>query len=609
MATFTVSGLASGIDFGALADAILNLEREPIRQLEARKTALAGKKALFNEIIASLQSLRTATQTLGKPNSLKFASFTSGDTAKFTATGSATAAIGSYQVNIQQLATATRVTSGFATQLGISASANLGAALNDSAANLGTTFTSGYFTINGTQVSVDAEVDTVQDLIDRINTDVAGVTASYDAATDRLKLSSAASITVGSADDTADFLKKAGLTNSPAETEGADQVRWSTHRLGRLNTTVALADTSLGTALSGTGTFRLNGVDIDYDASVDSLNEVISRINTKVSTVVASYDAQTDRILLVAKSTGSLGISRADSTGNFLSAAGLLDSGGDSAASVSLGQNAKLTIPGFNNDQPIYSTTNTVTGAIPGVTLELKAATSEAVSLTVARDGSDLKSKLQSFVQKYNEAIGLVHGRLTEEPVKDATSETLQRVGALRGDTLLSRLKSSLSTAIITPVDGLPSGLHRLGNLGIGISSSDYKTGTLSFDEAKFDELFETNFEAAYDILFDDTDGDGQIDDGENGAIPRFLSELDQLIDTTTQSYGGTSIASGRLLQRLYTYDQDSKFLDARIEYLEERLAARELILRARFTAAETAISQLQGAGTSLSAITQSWFG
>ncbi|MBI2301473.1 MAG: flagellar filament capping protein FliD, partial [Armatimonadetes bacterium] len=429
-------------------------------------------------------------ETVAKPSGMTFTSSSSANTDLVTASSTSSAAVGTYHVTVEQLATATRTTSGFATQLGISANVDLNQNLNLPAARLGTAITDGYITINGTQVAVNIDTDdpsnvatndTVQEVIDRINSTVAGVTASYDSATDSLKLSSAAAITVGSPDDTSNLLQVAGLLNSPDTLNGPDHERVGTHRLGRTNTTAELNTNTFGTALAASGAFTVNGVSITWNAATDSLNEVISRINTQVSTVVASYDAQTDKIVLASRTTGSLGITLGDTSGNFLAATGLLANSGESQAAVTAGENARITIEGFNNGDPIYSTSNTVADVIPGLTLNLQnadPATSVAVSVT--RNATDLKTKIQAFVTAYNSAAQLISTRLTEEPLKTTNgSSTLAKVGLLRGDSLLSQMRSQLSSALTEVVSGLPTDYNRLGNLGVTLDKNNVSGGTL----------------------------------------------------------------------------------------------------------------------------------
>ncbi len=605
----TFSGL-SGFDFGSLADALIELERAPITTLQTKKEDLQSRKSMWSEISSALQKVRDAAEAMGKPSGLSFAKATSSAADQLAVSATSAAAVGTYQVTIHSLATASRVTSGFATQLGLSRTAALDQPLNSTTAGLGGGYSAGYVTINGVQVAVNVDSeepdnpatnDTVQDVLDRINSQVAGVTASYDAATDRIKLASAAAITIGSPDDTSNFLKKAGLTNSPDVVNGTDHERTGTRRLGRIDPNAKLADATLATALTGTGSFTINGETIAYDAATDSLNDLLSRINSQVPSVAASYDSQTDRLVLSSKETGSLGLTRSDVGGNFLAAAGLLDRAGESAAAVTLGQNAAYSIPGFNSGETMYSTSNTISDAIAGVSLTLKEADpADPIEVTVARDSSQLKSKVQSFVSAYNNAVQLIQTRLTEEPLENASSQATRRVGLLRGDSMLASIRTALSQNIVNVIDTLPSNFNRLGNLGVSISAADVKTGTLTFNETRFDELIGANFEQAYDILFRDADNDGKMDDGEAGAVPRMLAALDKLIDDTTEDFGGVVAPRGFIPNRNVTFDAQVKSIDVRIGELEQRLELREQVLRAKFLAAETAISQLSSMGSAL---------
>ncbi len=610
MATISFSGLnAGGFDFGSIVDALISLERRPIDLLEQRKEDLNSRKEMLNEISSKLSALKSAAEALAKPNSLSFVKATSGNTDLFTASGSNSAALGSYQVTVNQLATATRVTSGFATQLGISATAVVNKSLNDPASKLGGGYTAGYITINGTQVDITLDPDnptnpgqndSLNEVINNINAAVSGVTASYDSATDKLVLTSSSAITVGSPDDTSNFLQKTGLLASPDVIAGPNHTRTSTHRLGLISTTGLLEDATFGTSLDASGSFTINGVTLTYDSATESLNELITKINTNVSSVVASYDQATDKVVLSSKSTGSLGITRTDVSGNFLEVLGLLDNTSESQAAVTSGQNASITIPGFNDGNPIYSTSNTVTDAIPGVTLTLKqAAPSTPVDLTLTRDSSGLKTKLSDFVTKYNEAVELIRSRLTEEPLDNAISATTRRVGMLRGDSLLSRIRTNLSTAVTDVLSSLPTDFNRMGNLGVSLNSADVSSGGLTFDQTKFDAAIESNFEKAYDVLFADADGDGSVDDGEIGMVPRLLDVLDAVIDTTQQDYHGTSVPLGDIPRRNYTYDQQFASLDLRIDYLEQMLTVREASLRSKFLAAEQAINQISASSAS----------
>ncbi|MBI5834895.1 MAG: flagellar filament capping protein FliD [Armatimonadetes bacterium] len=602
MASTSSTSSGSGIDWNSLADALMSIEHKPVDLLTAQQEKITGKKALYAEIKNALDSVKTAAAAVAKPKSISLAKATSSATEYLTASAENSAATGTYKVTVHQLATATRVTSGFATALGISAKADTTQTLNSTASHLGSTFTDGTVTINGKQISIDADVDTMDSVIAKINADVAGVTASYDSATDMFKFSSASAITVGAVGDTSNFLELTGMTASPDSLNGVDHERVSVHRQGRIRTNEALDTQALSGTLSGTGTFSINGVSIDYDTSTDSLNSIISRINTKVSTVVASYDSQTDKLVLASRQNGSLDVARSDTSGTFLQAVGLLGNSGDSRAVSTLGQNSKVTVDGFNNGNPIYSTSNTVANAIPGVSLTLlQADQAKTVNVTVTRDTSDLKSKVNDLVSKYNAAMSLISSRLTEDPIANATSTTAQRVGLLKGDTMLATMKTSLTRIITESLTGLPSAANRLGALGITTSKTDYKTGQISFDQTKFDDAFASNYEQAYDVLFSDTDNDGTVDAGEGGAIPKMLDKLTQLVDTTLgTSTSGASLPKGDIPRRNATLDSEYNTLKKRIADMEARLELRDAAMRARFQAAESQINAYRNQASSL---------
>jgi flagellar hook-associated protein 2 len=68
------------------------------------------------------------------------------------------------------------------------------------------------------------------------------------------------------------------------------------------------------------------------------------------------------------------------------------------------GENANITVDGV----PVSSASNTVSGAIPGVTLTLLGQTSASgTSLTDASDASQVSTAINQFVSDYNTAVGL----------------------------------------------------------------------------------------------------------------------------------------------------------------------------------------------------------
>src|SRR5262249_30041606 len=148
------------------------------------------------------------------------------------------APLGSYQFNITQLATASvqQGTGNIAAPLSSTNDVS-GLALNTAGFN--TAISAGVFTVNGQQVTV-ATSDTLKGIFDKISAATPGaVTASYDASTDKITLSSGSEIVLGSSVDTTNFLQLAELGNN-----GTGTITSAT-TLGAVNTKLSMSNAHL----------------------------------------------------------------------------------------------------------------------------------------------------------------------------------------------------------------------------------------------------------------------------------------------------------------------------------------------------------------------------
>ena len=593
------TGLVSGIDFDQVVEAIIEVKRQPIVRLQEQRDRLRLQSDLWNEIRQKLSDLKSAVSSLlDKSQALPFTA-TSSAQELLRATANSNAATGSYQVTVKQLATSTRVSSGFSGYtLGIGATVDINATLQSQRSILGTV-TAGTFTVNGVQISVDPTVDSLNDIVNRINSSGAGVTASYDSTTDTLVLTSSNPIALGSPNDTSNFLQVAGLLGSSQNFNGTNYVRQSTVHLGRIRGNVPLQNDNLRVALSQTsGSFTINGVTINYDASVDSLNAIIQRINQNVPDVQAYYDPMTDRVVLVSKTTGSNSIVRADVNGNLLDALGLLDSGTNASAQVTLGKDAIIQVAGFNNDQDIVRSSNTISDVIPGVTLQLLGADpSKTVTVTVSQDKSALKNAIKTFVDRFNAAVSLMYQRLTEKPIENPKTDAERKVGLLRADSTLVFVRSTLVREMTTPVTSLPSDLQMLAQIGVRLNND----GTLSVDDAKLQAAIDADPEKVLRLFFNDEDGDGKVDDTEDGIAVRLMRRLDDWLSSLPIAFGGNSVPKGIVARQPSLLNLRVQEIDRRINELNERLAREEERLRRQFIALEQQIAYLrQRLGTQL---------
>ncbi|MBX6342780.1 MAG: flagellar hook protein, partial [Thermomicrobiaceae bacterium] len=173
MSLFKIDGLISGMKTGDIIDQLMSIERQPMIQLQQKQDSIKKVQSAWQDLASKIQALETAAAALLQRSTML------GNTAQVTTTGAPLtvsanekATPGTYSVLVSQLATQTTARSSGALAADIDSSAKL----EDIA--LGRTVTGGRFTINGVGIDVDPAVDSLDDVIARINGSGAGVTAS-----------------------------------------------------------------------------------------------------------------------------------------------------------------------------------------------------------------------------------------------------------------------------------------------------------------------------------------------------------------------------------------------------------------------------------------------
>jgi hypothetical protein len=170
----------------------------------------------------------------------------------------------------------------------------------------GLSVTDGSFELNGTTIDIYAS-DTINAVIDRITQSAAGVTATFDAATEKIVLTqktlgSVPTITL--ANDTSGFLAATKL-ESATPTPGTDDEKEK-----------SLTDVPRFSSVQS-GSININDVAIDIDVNVDSLNDVLDRINASEAGVTASFDDTTQRVTIVPNDSSQMLILDSGGTGFF----------------------------------------------------------------------------------------------------------------------------------------------------------------------------------------------------------------------------------------------------------------------------------------------------
>jgi flagellar hook-associated protein 2 len=444
------SGLASGLDTGAIIDALVGVARLPIVRLEGKKKDYNSKMSLISDLSTKLGVVGSAAKDLDTSSEFKSFAASSSDEDCFTATAGGTAAQGTYAVTVSALCQAER---------------------------------------------------TYSDAIDERD--------------------------------------QAGLFGT-------------------------------GTLTMRVGDDPLDNINLTIDGT-DTLETVAGKINNQVEGVTASviYEGPlTDayRIVVVGDNSGAdYNIEITESAGLTLNLDDTLNNQMQAAT------NAAFTIDGI----PMSSASNTVTGVVVGVTLDLLTTTTQTETLSVDIDKEAIEEKITALLDGYNEVTGFL--------ARQFTYSGEVKTNTLMGDTAARSVQSRLRTILFGEVSALPDQYNAL--VRVGISSSE---GKLSLDSTKFKTALSDDFEAVAD-LFTYTDGD---DDTDNDGI---AVRLQRTIKAMLQDPGGL------LPNREDALEDQVEDIDGMVERLERNMETYEDGLRRQFAALEATLSQLNSQSSFLS--------
>lgn len=210
----------------------------------------------------------------------------------------------------------------------------------------------------------------------------------------------------------------------------------------------------------------------------------------------------------------------------------------------------------------IYSNSNTLTEAIPGVTLDLlKAETGTTTSINVTLDKASIKSTIQAFAKGYNDVVSFITGQ-------SVINE--QGGGVLGGDSGIGTIKRRLQTMLTQPFAN--SGIFKsLSQLGF----ETQKDGTITVNDTVLSKAVDENLDSVVSLLT----GEGET----KGLAQQFQDYLSSMTNTS----------SGMLKGRKDSITTNLKRIDTRITSMEARLEQRQKTMEAQFSAMETLVSSL----------------
>jgi flagellar hook-associated protein 2 len=238
-------------------------------------------------------------------------------------------------------------------------------------------------------------------------------------------------------------------------------------------------------------------------------------------------------------------------------------------------ENAALTVNGVS----ISSSTNKVTDAIAGTTLELFTTTSGAANLDFTRDTTTVKANLKALVTAYNDANSMLG------VVSDPKS-TVETYGAtLVGNSVIGSVRNQMRSLITSDSNSPSGGLTALRDIGLSIS----KTGELELDATKLDSALTYKYDNVVTLLTSNREKQSTFSVLPAGAAGEAVKKLTALLDTAAP----LTSQSANLTTKIASYKKELTTLETRMTDLLARY-------NKQFAAMESMVGQSKSLQTSL---------
>jgi flagellar hook-associated protein 2 len=323
-------------------------------------------------------------------------------------------------------------------------------------------------------------------------------------------------------------------------------------------------------------------LNIELKDDETSLEQIAKKINAAKGDVTASVRAGekdgTYKLVLSSKKTGEDGKLKVEVEGDdrlkgVLSYDPALEPatpGGATANKMSTtakAQNAILVVDGTR----ITRSSNTITDAIEGITLELQQVSEKDGSefipenLTITPDNSKLKSSIEEFVKLYNAFISESSSASAWKAPVEGSGEPNPGNGALMGNGTLRRLTGDMREIAVGSYSELSEKFSSLAELGIKVEVDDAGTGKLTIDSKKLEEAINKNPDDL-EALFLGKDGKEGISDKMQTLIKSYIGDSDAIPKTKgiiAETTKGLEEQTKQVTDRIA---QMQKMIDATIE-------------------------------------------
>ncbi len=567
---FQSGGLTSGIDWETLVERTIAAKKASQQAPYTRsKTEHQNRLTAWQEFNTSLSALTKAIDETYQFNSddgfkVYYSSLYCADSEVKTAdimnvAVDKAAGPGTYSVEVTALAKAEKINS------------DVFASKNTSLNTLNPSFTGGNLVVNNRTVSILA-TDTLAGVMTKINAVSSGITAAIIGVSDteyRLTLQSDAegaegmSLKSGNESNVLEQLTLFTGAEQLAHASGSDALS-DTYRYAdkEADTPDKTISTLLGLANPQSGLVTIKDKSYTIDLSTATLNSIAAAINADPPTgTTASVVSVTDDdyVTTYKLKLTNVGFSDLTDQNNVLETLGMLE--GVRKNTITAGQNASLTLDGF----PITSSSNAVTKAIEGVTLNLASITpaSTPVEVKILADNDKLIDDLTIFLGNISDIL---------VAIKNQNTYSATDSKALLGDVNLSAIKNNITNALFAEESG--NTLYKnLSSAGISFAAD----GTIKMDTDALKTALTKN---RTDVVT---------------MLKNFGTSLYESMNVYVDPYTGTLKDITESIQNEITR------LNTRLAEMDERFEQQAEIMRKRYNALESLISQSNSIKTFLS--------
>lgn len=588
----SVPGIGTGLNTTALVQALMARYQQPVTDLQDQQKQLASLVSVWQGISSDMSALETAAAALSTPSDWQAAQASSSNSSVATGTTSGAATTGSVTFAVDRLAEGeTMVSSGAvaATSDVVTSASSLlvssGAAALGFSALSGSGLALGAHTVQVTQASAAA---TATGIIALGPTTAVGssnntITLSADGTSYTLSLASGSYSPSQLAQAVATAAKVVGAPVAASVNSQGELVLSTTNQgsAASLQVTGGTVLATLGLSAQSSAVTGTNAI-----VSVDGKSTTITNVTAGGAVPLGSGTGGTLTATAGPSAHLSVGSLTATdvSTGNgsladVVSAINGADAGVTASAvqngsggylldlsSTSTGANANIGIAssafsgsplgdlqvaqvaqdaevslGGTGGPTVSSSTNQVSGLLPGLTVDLVSASTTPVTLTVSPDASAMASNVSSLIDAANKVLS------------DISSQSQYVSSSKTAGPLLGSAPAEQVTQQILSLFATAGGTSSLGNVSAaGITENK---GTLQFNKSAFEAAYNANPTAVEDLFTQGRtfapssstySGQASLVYAGNATQPGSYavvvdSSATQATDTGTASYGGPS--------------------------------------------------------------------